>query len=130
MTKVTSGPGSVRTFKRRAKYNNRHTHADGLHFDSKKEEARYHQLKAMVESGDINSMEVHPRFYFFLNGKPLVIRSTGYPGGRRVYYEADFAYRQGEGLVVEDVKGMDSDVSRLKRALVELFHGVEVKVVK
>ena len=69
MAKVTSGPGSV-VVRKRSKYNNRHTHADGLHFDSKKEEARYHQLKTMVESGDINSMEVHPRFYFFLNGKP------------------------------------------------------------
>jgi len=86
----------------------------------------------MQEAGEIISLEVQPKFPLRVNGQPIKIRSDRYPGGRAVSYYADFSYydeRLGE-RVVEDVKGQDTPMSRLKRAIVEAQYGVPVKIVR
>lgn len=115
-----------------SKYNSMKARTDGYLFDSKRELARYLELKLAVASGDISGLEVKPRFYFKCAERGDLVRtSERYPRGRRVYYEADFAYWAGvRGRVVEDVKGVDTEVSALKRALVRWLHGVDVVLVK
>lgn len=115
------------------KYGAKPTVVDGVRFASKKEARRYSALKLMVAAGQIEALELQPRFPLVIHSTPVVIRSKGFPNGRPVAYIADFAYREfdahGPGVrIVEDVKGMDTPVSRLKRALVEAIYGVRVRV--
>lgn len=102
---------------------------DGIRFASKKEAARYQQLKLLEKAGDITHLEVHPKFKIVINGSPLRYpRTPKGKRGREVIAEMDFAYFQGQQRVVEDTKGIDETVSRLKRALVQHIYGVEVRV--
>lgn len=104
---------------------------DGIRFDSKGEGDRYLQLKIMERAGEIRDLEVKPVFYFCLDDRWAVIRSKGYPNGRKVKHIADFAYfdmRRNKDIV-EDYKGdIDDDKGRLKRAFVELIHGVRIEL--
>lgn len=135
------------TPKGKSRFNNQRTVVDGHKFDSKKEARRYQELRLREHAGEISGLEVHPVYQIVVNGLPVRIRSDAFPNGRPVSYIADFRYtdrRTGE-LVVEDCKGTnkpktpskksrarfgtDTDVSRLKRALVESIYGVRVRVV-
>lgn len=113
------------------KYNAKKTDMDGITFDSKKEARRYIELKNLLSAGVISNLKLQPEFPLVVGVTPVKIRSRGYPNGRRVKYVADFQYIStdtGE-LVVEDVKGMDTSTSRLKRALVEAIYDVQVRVI-
>ncbi len=114
----------------RARIRHKKVHYEGYVFDSPLEKDRYVQLKILADKGLIRDLVVHPRF-FFKNpetGEYLKIRSQGYPNGRKVWYEGDFKYNTGQEIVVEDTKGYDTQEARLKRAMVELFHGFKVRV--
>lgn len=112
------------------KYRARPTEVDGIRFASAAEARRYRDLKLLERAGEIAGLTLQPRFPLTVNGEPVKIRSTGYPNGRAAEYRADFAYFRGGHRVVEDVKGLDTPVSRLKRALVETIYHVRVKVVR
>lgn len=115
---------------RRNKFNATRVVVDGLRFDSKREAARWQELKHLEKAGRISRLTRQVPFTFEVDGRPVLIRSKGYPNGRRVSYVADFCYVDDAGaLVVEDSKGMDTPVSRLKRGMVEAFHGIRVVVV-
>lgn len=97
------------------KYNAIKTTIDNVTFDSKKEGARYIQLKLEQKNGDIKDLELQPRFTLLEAG----INSMG-KKYRKIEYVADFKYYDvKEGLwCVEDVKGMRTDVYKIK---VKLF---------
>ncbi len=112
----------------RLKYKNVKEMVDGRTFDSRKEACRYRQLKLLHLAGEISEPECQPVFRLGTDANPVKIKSKGYPNGRRVTWRADFRYldlKTGD-TVVEDVKGMDTYRSRLKRALVEAQFGVEI----
>lgn len=44
-------------------------------------------------------------------------------------YLADFVYEKGSQTIVEDVKGMKTDVYKIKRKLMLYFHGIRIKEV-
>nr|DAL18325.1 MAG TPA_asm: Endonuclease [Caudoviricetes sp.] len=44
-------------------------------------------------------------------------------------YLADFVYEKGSQTIVEDVKGMKTDVYKIKRKLMLYFHGIKIKEV-
>jgi len=110
---------------RRNKYGAKKTEVDGILFDSKAESKRYLVLKALVEQGDIWSLELQPEYTFPIDGREL-----RYPSKRVVKYRADFRYQTPEGEVVEDVKGFDTITSRIKRSLVAHIHNIEVKIIQ
>lgn len=92
------------------KYQNEPQIHDGIAFDSKAEMRRYREiLKPLQLSGRIRDLAVHPRF--------VIVDKSRH--GRALYYEADFSYIESERLVVEDVKGVETAVFRLKA---RLFH--------
>lgn len=97
----------------KSKYNASRVVIDGHRFDSKREARRYEELKALEAAGKIAQLELQPRFElqagFRYHGEAI----------RKIEYVADFRYLDYErgGLVVEDVKGMRTDVYRLKRKL-------------
>lgn len=98
-------------------YNKFHNHkvkAEGYLFDSKAEYRRYKQLKLLADNGDIANLQVHPKFEiapaYKRDGKTIKAR----------FYEADFSYiENGFEWVVEDVKGAETELWKLKR---HLFH--------
>lgn len=112
------------------KFNASRVEYDGEVFDSKRERDHYIELKRLEQGGFLRGLRRQVKFYFNLPEGPLKIRSGRYKEGRRVSYIADFEFVMNGKRVVQDVKGMDTDVSRLKRALVEAVHGVRVQVVK
>ena len=104
---------------------------DGITFDSKHEATRYRQLKLLQRAGVIGPIELQPKYRLGTNEDPVVIRSAGYPNGRRVTYTADFLYPDYERdcVIVEDAKGLDTQASRLRRAFVEWQYKVRIEIV-
>ena len=107
------------------------TVVDGIKFDSRHEAGRYSDLKLLVRAGEISELELQPKFRLGTHDDPVVIRSAGYPNGRRVTYTADFRYldnRTRKG-VVEDAKKEDTPTSRLRRAFVEWQYKIRIEIV-
>lgn len=70
-----------------------------LKFDSRKEARRYDALVVLQSRGEITDLRVQPEF--------TLIEAYVTPDGERVRamrYRADFSYRRGGELIVEDVK--------------------------
>ena len=107
------------------KYKAKPVTIDGIRFASGAEGTRYRALKLLERAGEITGLELQP--VFVLAPGVLV------PGEKRkrpaLRYFADFRYRDSAGrVVVEDSKGKQTDVFRLKMHLLAL-QGVAVKVV-
>lgn len=114
-----------------AKYKNKKVVLDGHRFDSKREAERYVELKALEDQGKIINLTLQPKYWLKCGDKDIKIRSGRYPNGRRASYTADFSFTDDQGVEhVEDVKGIDTNVSRLRRAIVEAQYGVRVTVVR
>lgn len=113
-----------------SKYKNTKVAVDGITFDSKREAKRYQELKLLERAGEIANLTIQPKFPLRCNGRDILIRSNRYYRGRKATYYADFSYTTKEGRVVEDVKGADTALSRLKRAIVEAEYGVRVEIVR
>lgn len=101
----------------RNKYKNRTTTIDGILFDSKKEAARYEQLKLLLAAKQIKDLEIHK--VFELQGG---FRDFEKNWVRPITYEADFYYEDlvNDCFTVEDVKPsffFKTDVYRIKRKL-------------
>jgi len=117
--------------RKRNKYGAKQVIVDGRTFHSDGEANRYLQLKLLQRAGEITDLECQPKFHITCGGNPVLIKSKGYPNGRKATYSADFRYVDTRrGLVVEDFKGFDTYESRLKRALIEAEYGLKVEIVK
>ena len=105
-----------------AKYHNRRVIADGYGFDSQAEFARYGELVLLQQAGAISDLVVHPRY--------VLLDKT--PTERATVYVGDFAYTEGgQKQVVEDVKGVETTVFRLKAAMFRRrYPGVELRIVR
>ena len=110
------------------KYGAKKAEVDGIKFDSKKEAGRYMELLMLQHAKQITGLELQPKYPLMVgHDRPVKSRTARYPKGRTVSYFADFLYYNEKGaLVVEDVKGMDTDVSRIKRACVEAYYRIEI----
>ena len=98
------------------KYNNKVTFIDGHRFMSKREAARYVDLKNLERGGIISNLELQPRFPIVINGVKICD------------YVADFRYYDNERRreVVEDVKGVKTPEYKLKKKLVLAVLGLEI----
>ena len=104
----------------RSKYGAKKVQIDGISFDSKREGARYVELKTMQQAGLIRNLNCHPVLDIWI--KEIFICKV----------ELDFVYFD-VALIharFEDVKGKDNALSQLKRKLVEATHGITVELVK
>ena len=111
-----------------SKYGARRVTVDGIRFDSGMEARRYQQLQLLQRAGMIDQLEVHPRYEILPAHKHPV---TG-KRVRGIHYEADFRYVDIEtgAPVVEDVKGHQTPVFRLKRKLVEYQHKIRIVLIE
>ena len=103
---------------RLTKYRARAVIVDGVRFASKREAQRWQELCQLQAAGLIADLRRQVRFVF-----PIKTDT-----GRNVAYIADFTYLEDGRFVVEDSKGFETDVSRLKRALMRYFHHIEVRL--
>ncbi len=107
---------------KRNKYFAKKATQDGYRFDSLAEHKRYGELCLLKKAGAISTPEVHPAYRIDWNGEEDKHICT---------VILDFRYHDKKGrLHVEDVKGQDNALSRLKRKLVEAAHGITVEIVR
>ena len=108
-----------------SKYRNKKTQIGMYVFDSIAESKRYKELALLEKAGQIKGLELQPKFLlqegFKKNGKTY----------RKIEYIADFMYIENGKVIIEDVKGMETDVFKLKRKLFEYkYPDFELKIVK
>lgn len=104
-----------------SKYHAKKTTVDGIAFDSRKEASRYLTLKDMERKGLIGNLRRQVRYELV---PPFDVDGKHY---RPVFYVADFVYVEDGKEVVEDVKGMRTDVYRLKSKLFARRYGMSIK---
>jgi len=93
---------------------------DGIKFSSTKEANRFqHVLKPLLRAGRITDLSLQPTYPIIINGIPICKVKLDFK-----YYDLEH-----ECEVIEDVKGMDLPLSKLKRKLVEAMHGIKVVLV-
>lgn len=102
-----------------SKYRAKKVELDGRKFDSKKEAQRYCELKLLERAGEIRELKCQVPF-------TLIPKSEW---GREIRYYADFTYYdKNDNYIVEDVKGVKTDVYRLKKRLCDEL-GVHIREV-
>lgn len=105
----------------------------GMKFASKKEARRWAELYAMEQRGEISGLQTQVRFVLIpAQREPDEIGPKGgiKPGKvieKEAAYIADFVYTANGVQVVEDTKGMRTDVYRLKRKLMLWVHNIRIK---
>ena len=108
-----------------SKYKNKKTQIYMYIFDSTKEAKRYRELKLLEMAGEISNLELQPRFLlqesFKKNGKTY----------RKIEYVADFKYIEKGKTKVEDVKGLQTDVFKIKHKLFEKkYPDLELRIIE
>lgn len=100
--------------------------ADGIVFDSMAEMERYRYLKLLEQCGEISNLSLQPVF--------TLVPAYEHPNRgkiRALTYRADFRYTHKGNLVVEDVKGVETDVFKIKRKILEYQNpDLDFRVVK
>ncbi|MDU2024506.1 MAG: DUF1064 domain-containing protein [Finegoldia magna] len=99
--------------RRYSKFNAKKTVIDGIKFDSKREAERYCELKLLEKAKEIRNLELQPRFLLQDKFKDKQGKTH-----RKIEYVADFLYIDKQGRnVVEDVKGVLTDVYKIKKKM-------------
>lgn len=101
--------------KRGSKYKNQETVVNNIKFDSKREAARYRILRLLEIAEKILDLRTQQRFEIKVNNQLIG------------HYVADFTYWEDGSLVVEDAKGVRTDMYRWKKKLMKAVHGIEIK---
>lgn len=97
-----------------SKYKAKKCIIDGIKFDSMKEGRRYSQLKILEKAGQIQNLELQPKYDLMVNGSKVG------------FYKADFRYTENGKQVVEDVKGMKTPIYNLKKKLIKAIYGIDI----
>lgn len=101
-----------------SKFRNVKTVVDGKTFASKAEATRYVYLKALLRVGEIESLELQPRFDLVVNGQKVCA------------YIADFRYRHvsTDEVIVEDVKSKPTRTPeyRIKKKLLKALYNIDI----
>ena len=90
------------------------TTVDGVTFHSKREASYYLDLKRLLQARKITKLELQPCYPIIINGVKVC----------KVLF--DFRYIQNGTEVIIDVKGHDTNLSKLKRKLAEAMYGIKV----
>lgn len=108
----------------KSKYGNRKIFVDGIVFDSRREAARWQELKLLERAGGITELERQVS-YTLIPPQRIGKRVAE----RAVTYIADFRYRENGETVVEDAKGMRTRDYIIKRKLMLYVHGIRIREV-
>lgn len=116
-------PDSVKP-KKQPKYHNKKVVVDGVKFDSKREAARYQQLKLLERAGSISDLKLQVPFELIPSQ-----RIEGKVIERAWVYVADFVYRENGEQIVEDSKGFRTSEYVAKRKAMLFRHNIRIKEV-
>lgn len=106
------------------KYRNKKVQYDEMTFDSKKEYSYYLKYKLMEQAGEIKDLKMQVPFTLIETFK---LQDKTY---RKTIYKADFTFIDKEGKYhVIDVKGIRTDVYKLKKKLMAWKYGIEIEEV-
>jgi hypothetical protein len=95
----------------------------GQTFDSKREANRWLMLTGAQARGEITDLRRQVNFDL-----TAIERNHPERGFQRVaFYVADFTYYEGGKFVVEDAKGMKTDVYKIKKRWVKAEYGIEIR---
>ena len=98
-----------------SKYRAQATWVDNIRFASKREAARYQELRLMEKAGLIRELDIQPRFPIKLNGVMICM------------YVGDFRYLNDKGeIVIEDVKGIRTASYKIKAKLMLALYGITI----
>lgn len=105
------------------KYHNKKVVRDGETFDSVKEYHRWIELCLLEKGGVISDLQRQVKYVLIPSqkeGKKTIERECS--------YRADFVYTDNETgeTVVEDVKGMRTEVYKIKRKLMLWVHHIKI----
>lgn len=100
----------------RNKYGNKRTQVGERTFASKREANRFLELQLLEKSGQIECLELQPKFPIVVNGMKCGV------------YIADFRFMEGGKTIIEDVKSKPTmtAVYRLKKRLVRALYGIDI----
>lgn len=108
--------------KKRDKYNTTRVEVIGIDGVvrklSKKEAKRFYELRMLQELGEISDLKQQVRYVL------LTSEIKGRQG--ELAYIADFVYMRGGKEVVEDTKGMKTQIYLRKKRLMLKIHGIEI----
>lgn len=119
------------------KYKNKKVEFDGHKFDSRHEAERYIILRDKALRNEIQGLELQKKFVLIPTQRaPDTVNSRGKPVKGKVIekecaYYADFVYfdNKTQQFVVEDAKGMKTEVYRIKKKLMLYVHKIRIKEV-
>jgi len=105
---------------KRSKFGNVKTTIHGITFDSKREAKRWTELRLRERAGFLTDLKHHP--------EPWALHCPT-PGDDVVvcFYEPDFEYREAGALVIEDSKGVRTQIYRLKKKWMKLEYGITIR---
>lgn len=108
------------------KYNAKSITIDGQRFDSQGEYRRHQELELLQKAGVISDLRRQPIIelipaFFDRNGKKQ----------RAITYRADWAYTENEQTIIEDFKGFETKVFKLKKKLfMYKYPNIELRITK
>lgn len=116
---VRSGKVSLKP--KKAKYGNKPIVVDGRRYASKREAKYCENLIQLEKAGKIGGLELQRRFQIL-----------GPKGELICVYVADAAFwdHEQDRFRVIDIKGIETDVFKIKRKLMRAFNGIDVEVVR
>lgn len=120
----------------RSKYGSRKVTVDGIAFDSRKEAARYQELKLLERAGAIQDLKRQVKYVLIPAQREFtneIDKKGNFKKGklleRECAYIADFVYfdMQTCRITVEDTKGFKTKDYIIKRKLMLYVHGIRIK---
>lgn len=106
------------------KYNAQKTEVDGITFDSKKEASRYVELKYMEWTGEIQYLSLQPEYEL-----QAAFQAPDGEKIRAIVYRADFIYWKNGHCIVEDVKGVQTPVFKIKAKMFKFrYPGIKLVI--
>ena len=105
----------------RSKYHNKKIQTKDGTFDSVREYSRWCELKLLQRAGQIKDLTRQQRF------EVIPKQKYGTQTIRATYYIADFVYTKNGKTVVEDCKGVKTEVYKIKKKLMLQKYGVMIE---
>lgn len=106
------------------KYKAQKCEYNGEKFDSLKELQRYLELRLLERNGEISSLKRQVKFELI----PLQKDKKGHCLERALTYVADFTYLdKNKELIVEDCKGVRTEVYKIKKKLMLYIHNIRIQ---
>lgn len=131
-----------------SKYRSRKVTVGGITFDSKREYNRWCELCLLQKAGKITDLDRQVKFELIPAQTRTVVTGEKYkrnnlargiragdPKTKEVcleqacVYIADFVYRVDGRQIVEDAKGVKTEAYKIKRKLMLLVYGIQIKEV-